>query len=229
VHHSMVAGDDLTVIAMVMRVPPVPFVAQEHHGSLAVLVMPVHLGDAEAAQAELAPIRALAEPLADMVGPMPFPKMYELIPEDMLAVAGIATRSVLLPGLDGALADALLARFEAPEAGAAMLQLRVLGGAVSRVPAETTAYPHREAPLLIAALVPYLEPPQADAAVAVATGLYEEMKPHAIGAYANFLEDEGEARLREAYPVATYARLADVKRQYDPANLFRFNQNIPPA
>ena len=58
---------------------------------------------------------------------------------------------------------------------------------------------------------------------------YEALRPGARGVYANFLEDEGEDRIREAYPEATYRRLAQVKRRYDPANLFRLNQNIRPA
>lgn len=56
-----------------------------------------------------------------------------------------------------------------------------------------------------------------------------ELAPKARGVYANFLEDEGEDRIREAYPEATYARLAEVKRRFDPTNLFRLNQNILPA
>ena len=58
---------------------------------------------------------------------------------------------------------------------------------------------------------------------------YEALRPRATGVYSNFLEAEGESRLREAYPEATYRRLAEVKRRYDPTNLFRLNQNIAPA
>ena len=61
------------------------------------------------------------------------------------------------------------------------------------------------------------------------TAYYEALRPRATGVYSNFLEAEGEDRIHEAYPEATYRRLADIKRRYDPSNLFRLNQNIAPA
>jgi FAD/FMN-containing dehydrogenase len=69
-----------------------------------------------------------------------------------------------------------------------------------------------------------------DAAVhqAWVSSLWETIRPEGSGVYVNFLENEGEERIHEAYPAATYARLAEIKRRYDPGNLFRFNQNVPP-
>ena len=107
-------------------------------------------------------------------------------------------------------------------------QLRVLGGAMARVPADATAFAHRDRPdhgrrrgLL-----------QRPRRPAVARGLDDDLaaalQQGNSGAYVNFLGDEGEGRVRAAYPGNTWNRLAAIKAQYDPQNLFRMNQNIPP-
>jgi FAD/FMN-containing dehydrogenase len=75
----------------------------------------------------------------------------------------------------------------------------------------------------------FQDPAEAPIHQASIEAYFEALRPGATGVYANFLEAEGEARVHEAYPDLTYRRLANVKRRYDPTNLFRLNQNIPPA
>ncbi len=109
-----------------------------------------------------------------------------------------------------------------------LLQLRPLGGAVARVPVDATAYAHRDRPLMayVLSVAELLEDRSAQATwldgVALDLGL-------AGGAYVNFLGDEGEQGVREAYPGATWDRLAAIKRRHDPDNLFRHVQNVPPG
>jgi FAD/FMN-containing dehydrogenase len=114
----------------------------------------------------------------------------------------------------------------APAGGMAFTQIRVLGGAMADVPAEATAFAHRDAKLMVSILATHGE----DRATADAwVGRYfEALAPKSNGVYSNFLDDEGEARIRAAYPAATFERLLDIKRRYDPSNLFRRNQNIRP-
>jgi FAD/FMN-containing dehydrogenase len=111
----------------------------------------------------------------------------------------------------------------------AVAQLRVLGGAMARVPADATAFAHRSSRILVnlAALVSDLAelPPHEPWLDAFAADLRQEDQ----GAYVNFVADEGAERIREAYPGPTWDRLAQIKRRYDPTNLFHRNQNIPPA
>ena len=110
-------------------------------------------------------------------------------------------------------------------------QLRVLGGAMARVPADATAFAHRAQPdhgqrrrVLRRAGRPAVR------RGAGSTSFADALAPgRRRGAYVNFLADEGEARVRAAYPGATWDRLAASRRRYDPTNLFRRNQNIPPA
>jgi FAD/FMN-containing dehydrogenase len=110
-----------------------------------------------------------------------------------------------------------------------MTQIRILGGAMARVGADETAFAHRDAKVLVVIITPFEDPAEAPVHAAWTHAYYEALRPGSTGVYSNFLESEGEARIREAYPEATYRRLADVKRRYDPTNLFRLNQNIQPA
>ena len=110
-----------------------------------------------------------------------------------------------------------------------MVQLRVLGGAMARVPADATAFAHRDAAVMALIITPFDDPASEPAQRAWTEALHEALGANSVGVYANFLEDEGDDRIRSAYPADTYARLADVKRRYDPRNLFHLNQNIRPA
>jgi hypothetical protein len=111
----------------------------------------------------------------------------------------------------------------------AMVQLRVLGGAVARVPADATAYAHRDQPLMASVMAGWAEGDDPRPVLAWAGGTWEHLRGASTGAYVNFLEDEGDARIREAYPGATYERLARVKRAYDPHDRFRLTQHIAPV
>ena len=87
----------------------------------------------------------------------------------------------------------------------------------------------RDAPVMVTIITPYADPATEPAQRAWTDGLYEALAAHDAGVYSNFLEAEGDERIRAAYPGGTYERLADIKRRYDPRNLFRMNQNIRPA
>jgi FAD/FMN-containing dehydrogenase len=102
----------------------------------------------------------------------------------------------------------------------------VLGGAMADVPPEATAFAHRDAGMMITLHAAHGEDrAEADAWI---NRFFGALAPKSIGVYSNFLDDEGQARVRDAYPLATYERLVAVKRRYDPSNLFRRNQNIRP-
>ncbi len=109
-----------------------------------------------------------------------------------------------------------------------VVALRVLGGAMSRVATDATAFAHRDKQGMV--LITHFAPLSADAASLDArTQRVFQSLPYANGAYVGFLADEGEQRIREVYPPATYARLVALKNQYDPTNLFQLNQNIKPT
>lgn len=222
------AADELTMIASAVRLPPAPFVPQDLVGTPALVVLPVHAGGPHDGAAAMSVLRSLANPLIERLGPMPYPSMYQLTAEGSRRQAGV-TRTHSLRGLDEATIDAIVDGLPAAPAGRmAMVQVRVLGGAVARVASDATAYSHRGAGAVIAISAGAEGPSDLEASTAWAEQLASAIRPRAVGAYVNFLENEGEGRIRAAYGGSTYARLVGVKRCWDPTNLFRMNQNIRP-
>ena len=221
------APEELTTIANVMPAPPLPFIPAEDHGRPVVMAMLVHAGDTQAGERAVAPFRALATPIADMVRPMAYPEMYGPEDPDYRPVAVV--RTGFLGSVDRRAAETIIERIEGSTAAMAVTQLRVLGGAMARVPADATAFAHRGSRIMVNVAAIYQQPDDRPEHAAWVRDLADELNDGDPGAYAGFLADEGEERIRAAYPGATWDRLAAIKADYDPDNVFRLNQNIPPA
>jgi hypothetical protein len=221
------APDELSTIANVMPAPPMPFLPPESHGQLVILAMVTYAGPADAGQQAFAPFRALATPLADMVRPMSYAEMYP--PEDESYHPKAVARTLFLDRFDGDVADVILERLADSDSPMRVAQLRVLGGALSRVPADATAYPHRDRPIMVNLASFYQGADDKPRREAWLMDFWDRIRQGDDHGYVNFLVDEGPARVRDAYPGATWDRLAEIKRRYDPTNLFHHNQNVPPA
>jgi FAD/FMN-containing dehydrogenase len=130
--------------------------------------------------------------------------------------------------VDHGAAEAIVEQLRASTAPMAAVQIRVLGGAVSRVPIESTAYAHRERQIMVNVAAMYENLGEAEIHDIWVDRLAETLDQGEPGAYVNFVGDEGAERVRAAYPGSTWDRLREIKRRYDPTNLFRLNQNIPP-
>jgi FAD/FMN-containing dehydrogenase len=223
------APEELSTIANVMPAPPMPFVAEEHHGKLVVFALLAYAGDVDAGQRAVAPFRALATPIADLVRPMPYPELFmaEEGAEDYHPV--YATRTMFVDEVDRRGAETIVECLEASTAPMRVTQLRVLGGAMARVPADATAFAHRTRRLMVNVAAVYERPEEAAQHEAWVADLAGRLQRGEAGAYVGFVGDEGQARVRDAYPGPTWERLAEVKARYDPTNLFRLNQNVPPA
>lgn len=221
------APDELSAIANVMAAPPMPFLPAEYHGQLIVMAMLVYVGDAASGERAVAPFRALATPIADMIRPMRYPEIYP--PDDASYHPVAAARTLFRDTFDRSVAELILNRLRASTASMAVTQLRVLGGAMARVPVEATAFAHRARGMMVNMAALYQQPDEQAQHEAWAADFAAALRQGEAGAYVNFLGDEGEARIHEAYPGKTWERLAAIKRRYDPGNLFRLNQNIPPT
>ena len=221
------APEELSSIANVMRVPPMPFVPEEAHGKLAIMALMTYAGGIEAGQEALAPFRALAEPLADMLRPMPYPEVYPPEADDYHPVATAHTMFVDTIGRSEA--ETILEHLATSTAMMGVAQLRTLGGEMARVPVEATAFAHRQSRIMVNCAAVYERPEEVEVHGPWVEGFASALKQDDDGAYVNFLGFDGEARIRDAYPGATWDRLRKIKTRYDPTNLFRRNQNIPPA
>ncbi len=221
------APEELSTIANVMPAPPMPFVPAEHHGALVVMALMAYAGETAAGERAIAPFRALASPIVDMVRPIPYPEIYP--PEDAAYHPTAIAHTLFLDRVDRDVAETIIDRLRSSDATMRVAQLRVLGGQVARIPAESTAFAHRTSRILVS-LAAFYEGPEDRLVREGWLGQFDEaLRQGDAGAYVNFLADEGQERVRAAYPGSTWDRLRAVKRRYDPTNLFRLNHNIPPA
>jgi FAD/FMN-containing dehydrogenase len=220
-----VAGEDLSTIATVFVAPPMPFLPVEAHGQLIIMATMVYAGEVEAGEAAIAPFRAIAEPLVDMVRPMRYPDIY--MPDEGGHPIG-STRTLFLDAIDRSVAQTMAEHLRASTAPLAAAEIRVLGGAMARVSTEATAFAHRRARIMVNVAARYGRPEEAAAHQPWVTNFAAALRGRG-GAYVGFLGDEGQAHIREAYPGTTWERLAAVKTRYDPTNLFHLNHNVTPA
>jgi FAD/FMN-containing dehydrogenase len=220
------APEELTALAHVMLAPPLPFLPPECHGQPVVIAVLCHAGTADGGERAIAPLRALATPIADMVGPI---RYRELLDTDDLPPHRMAVRTSFLDGVGHDAAVALLDRLEASTAMMSTVQLRILGGAMARVPADATAFAHRARRILAMVGAMYADPAEAPEHEAWVAATADVFADGTAGAYVNFLGAGEEHRVRETYPGPTWDRLAAIKTRYDHTNLFRLNHNVPPA
>jgi FAD/FMN-containing dehydrogenase len=213
--------DELTAFCALLTTPD---------GAPVVAYVIAYAGDAVAGEGAVARYRAFGEPIADMVGPMPYVALQQMLDEGFAPGPHVYWRSHFLTGLPDEAIDILVAGANAAPSPLSAVLVEHAGGAVARVGQDETAFDHRDAEYNLAIIARWLDPADTDANVSWARGVWDAMQPYARGVYVNYLGvGDGAERVREAYSPAKYARLATLKREYDPENAFRRNQNIPPA
>jgi FAD/FMN-containing dehydrogenase len=220
------APDELSTIANVMIAPPMPFLPDEAHGTPIVLAQVAYSGSLDQAAKVLAPFGDLGKPLARMVRPMPYLGLYEGPEQSPRFGAGA---NFFADSLDTAAAEAILERLPKSTAAMKAVQLRVLGGAFGRVSNDATAFAHRGRGLFVNIVAMYVDGDEAADHDAWVAATASALGGDGAGGYVGFLGDDDQTTVRAAYPGATWDRLREVKRLYDPSNLFHLNHNIPPA
>ena len=151
--------DELSTIANVMVAPPLPFLPPEAHGKTIIMAMMAFAGPADAAEPVLARFRAIAAPIADLLRPMSYPEIYPPEPEGYRPVA--ANRTMFLDSFDRDDAETVLEHLAASTAMMRVTQLRVLGGAIARVPNDATAFAHRGRKIMANVAAVYQQPDEA--------------------------------------------------------------------
>lgn len=220
------APEELSAIANVATAPPMPFLPAEHHGKPVIMAILLYAGDPTEGERVIAPFKALATPFADMVRPMKYYEIYQ--PEDESYHPVAASRTMFMDYIDRDVAKTILDHITSSKATMAVAQLRVLGGAMARIPVDATAFAHRSSKIMVNVAALYNVPEDKETHEAWVANFAAALQQSDKGAYVNFLGEEGEERLKAAYPHGTWEKLVPIKAKYDPTNLFHLNQNITP-
>lgn len=224
------APDELTAWMVVRKAPPLPFLPESVHGQMVLAVALLYLGDPAEGETLVQPIREFATPHGEHLGLNPFVGWQSAF--DGLNAPGARNywKSHNLKDLSDGAIDAILeygSKLPSPDCE---IFIPHMEGAIQRVPAAETAYAHRDAPFIINIHTRWQDPADDETCIRWARDLFDATRPFSTGGvYVNFLSDEGEARVRDAYPPEVWDRLVQLKNKYDPMNLFRLNQNIKPT
>ena len=224
------APRELTLVVIRRNAPPAPWVPEAAHGTPIIIVVACHSGSLEQATEDLAPLRALGEPLADLIIAKDYAVQQTLLDATMPKGMHFYWKSEFLPGLSDELIEAYQAQFVDQKAPANQIVLFHMEGALNEHPEDDGAIGNREA--AFACVIQSMGAPDSPAAADNREWVrkaWEAIRPFSTGGnYINFqTADEPEERTTESYR-SNFERLRQVKAKYDPTNLFRVNRNIRP-
>jgi FAD/FMN-containing dehydrogenase len=224
---DMETSDDLNVWTVFRKAPPLPFLPPEVHGTDVLIIAAFCTGDMAAGEKALQPIRDFGDPIADVIGPHPFTGWQQAFDPLLTPGARNYWKSHNFASMPDGLIDAAIEFSGRLPSNQTEIFFGGLGGQINRVAADATAYPHRDAKYVMNVHARWEDPADDAKCIAWAREYYDATAPFATGGvYVNFVPD-GDAVIAQAYG-PNYDRLVEVKRKYDPKNLFRVNQNITP-
>jgi FAD/FMN-containing dehydrogenase len=222
------APDAITTAVSLATAPPLPVIPEEWHGKKVAIVIAVCAGPIEDGEALVRELRTIAEPVADLIHPMPYQFIQGLL--DPLWPKGINAyfKAANLARLSDETIDSLVALHQDTPGPQCEIHVHQMGGAVARIGQADTAFPERSMPYVLNAVTGTPEAELLGAHTEWARTVVASAKDDETGrAYVNFLGDGGEAE--SAYGEETYRRLVALKDEYDPTNVFRLNQNVAPS
>jgi hypothetical protein len=194
------------------------------------LVAPLvcHCGEPDQAMADLAPLREFGSPAMDAIAPMPYQVVNTLLDDGFPKGALNYWKSAFFTELSDAAITTMVDALEAAPSIMSGMVVEHFHGASTRVEQTATAFPHRERGYNLVLAGEWTDPAASDENIAWVRDTFAELEPHmAPQVYVNYLDDDDGERVRSAYG-PNYDRLVELKRRYDPENLFRLNQNVEP-
>ncbi|WP_429810514.1 FAD-binding oxidoreductase [Ensifer sp. B1-9] len=222
------APDELTCWVVMRQAPPLPFLPAEWHGKEVLVLAVCYCGDLEAGEKATAGLRAIGRPIADVVAPHPFVGWQQAF--DLLLAPGARNywKSHDFMELSDQTTGFLLNAIRQLPGPECEIFIGHVGGAAGRIAVEETAFPQRGSHFVMNVHARWRDTAMDQACIDWARHLFEATKPYAAGtAYVNFMPEDDVDRVEAAYG-GNYRRLVEVKRRYDPQNLFRMNQNVRP-
>ncbi|MFX1512176.1 MAG: FAD-binding oxidoreductase [Promethearchaeota archaeon] len=225
------APDELTVVPVLRLAPPTPFLPKEIHGKPVVGVIVLYAGSIEEGEKLIAPLRQYGNPLVDGIGSKPFRALQSML--DVSAKPGLNyyVKSEFLPAFSDDIIDTLVDHASRITSPLSVIAGFHLGGAISRVDEDATAYSHRNADYSLILNTAWIDPSESEKHIQWTRAFWEALQPFSIGgAYVNFQsQDEGEDRVKTTYGTTKLERLSVLKQKFDPLNFFRLNRNIKPT
>lgn len=221
--------DELTVWVVMRKAPPLPFLPEEWHGREVLVLAACHAGDMAKGEEALAPLRALGEPIADVISPHPFTGWQQAFDPLLTPGARNYWKSHNFDSIDDGLIDLLIEAVGRLPSDECEIFIAQLGGATARVDPSATAFAQRDASYLMNVHTRWRDPADDTRCIAWARELFDRAGRFATGGvYVNFMPEDDTGRVRQAFG-RSYDRLAKIKAEVDPANLLRHNMNIRPA
>jgi FAD binding domain/Berberine and berberine like len=220
--------DEMTVWMVIRHAPPLPFLSEDIHGKLVVLLPFVWLGNPEEGQKLIQPIRDFGETIGDGSGMNPWTGWQSAF--DGLVAHGARNywKSHHIKDLSDKCIDEIEKYALTMPSEECEIFIPHMEGAPGRVTSEETAFSHRNTPFVLNLHTRWNNPEDDNKAVEWARSFHKATEPFSQGVYVNFLSDEGADRVRQAYTEPVWNRLVECKRKWDPNNLFKMNQNISP-
>jgi FAD/FMN-containing dehydrogenase len=223
------APDELTIWAVMRKAPPLPFLPTEWHGREVLIFAACYSGDINEGTKATAALRALGQPIVDVIGPHAFAGWQMAFDPLLTPGARNYWKSHDFIDLSDAAIKVILDAVRTLPSPECEVFIAHVGGAMARVPAKSTAWANRDAHFVMNAHTRWRDQAQDSTCIAWARQLFRSAAPFASGSvYVNFMPDDESERVEKAYG-ANYRRLGEIKRRYDPDNLFRVNHNIRPA
>jgi FAD/FMN-containing dehydrogenase len=223
------APDELSVWVVMRKAPPLPFLPEEVHGTEVLILAALYTGDMGEGEEALKPLREFGEPIADVISPHQFSEFQAAFDPLLTPGARNYWKSHDFLALNDELLDAVLPFVETLPSPECEVFFAQMGGATNRVPADATAYRHRDAEFIMNVHGRWQEEADDQSCIAWCRDLFDAAAPHATGGvYVNFMTEEETERVRSAYG-ESYDRLVQLKNKYDPKNFFRLNQNVRPS
>jgi FAD/FMN-containing dehydrogenase len=225
-----VAPDEVGVIGNLRIAPALPIIPKELQGTPIIATVLTYAGPIEQGEAVLRPIREFNSPALDAVVPKPYTAHQKSLDAALPHGRHYYWKSHRLPPLSDEMIGIVVERAGMLSSPLSAIGLFCFGGAVGRVPADATAFGHRDAAHDINIVASWLpDDPVPDRHRAWVRGFFDALQPYSRGVYVNFTSDDSQDRIQsEAYGAAKWARLVALKTKYDPTNFFRQNANIPP-